>query len=409
MNQVVIIGGGASGIVSGIFAAREDNEVIILERNSECLKKILVTGNGKCNFLNESYSINNYHSKNIDIVDRIISSENINLVKDFFDNIGVVSKVKNGCYYPFSNQATSIKNCLISEALRVGVKIINNCLVTDIRKDGSGFRIVTDKDTYKCSQLVLASGSFAYPKTGSDGMGYSFLEKFGHSIIKPLPALVQLKSNFKYLKDWSGVRTDVELRLFEDGKCISQEEGEVQLTDYGISGICTFNLSHYVTRGLDEGRHEVIKINFVPFIDTLVTPWIDQYMKKVSNKSVGEALEGILNYKLVNIILKVNNISSDKYYIDLTKDEKFNLIKSLKSFEIEIIGSKSFDSAQVCNGGVSLLEINPVTMESLLIDNLYIIGELLDVNGNCGGYNLTNCWISGMLAGKSIGDKCDKS
>ena len=269
MNQVVIIGGGASGIVSGIFAAREDNEVIILERNSECLKKILVTGNGKCNFLNESYSINNYHSKNIDIVDRIISSENINLVKDFFDNIGVVSKVKNGCYYPFSNQATSIKNCLISEALRVGVKIINNCLVTDIRKDGSGFRIVTDKDTYKCSQLVLASGSFAYPKTGSDGMGYSFLEKFGHSIIKPLPALVQLKSNFKYLKDWSGVRTDVELRLFEDGKCISQEEGEVQLTDYGISGICTFNLSHYVTRGLDEGRHEVIKINFVPFIDTL--------------------------------------------------------------------------------------------------------------------------------------------
>ena len=132
-------------------------------------------------------------------------------------------------------------------------------------------------------------------------------------------------------------------------------------------------------------------------------------MKKVSNKSVGEALEGILNYKLVNIILKVNNISSDKYYIDLTKDEKFNLIKSLKSFEIEIIGSKSFDSAQVCNGGVSLLEINPVTMESLLIDNLYIIGELLDVNGNCGGYNLTNCWISGMLAGKSIGDKCDKS
>lgn len=409
MNRVVVIGGGASGIVAGIFAKRENNEVIILERNSECLKKILVTGNGKCNYLNESYSIHNYHSKNIDIVDKIISSDNINLVKDFFDNIGVVSKIKNGYYYPFSNQATTIKNCLISEALRLGVKIINNCLVTDIRKEEDRFFVTTDTEIYRCNYIVLASGSCAYPKTGSDGMGYSFLEKFGHTIIKPMPALVQLKSNFKYLKDWSGVRTDVELRLFEDGKCISEETGEVQLTDYGISGICTFNLSHYVTRGLDEGHKEVIKINFVPFIETLVTPWIDQYMKKVSNKKIGEALEGILNYKLVNIILKVNNISRDNYYLDLTKDEKFKLIKSLKSFEIEITGSKSFDSAQVCNGGVSLLEINSTTMESILVDSLYIIGELLDVNGNCGGYNLTNCWISGMLAGKSIGDYCDKS
>lgn len=409
MNRVVVIGGGASGIVAGIFAKRENNEVIILERNSECLKKILVTGNGKCNYLNESYSIHNYHSKNIDIVDKIISSDNINSVKYFFDNIGVVSKIKNGYYYPFSNQATTIKNCLISEALRLGVKIINNCLVTDIRKEKDRFFVTTDTEIYRCNYVVLASGSFAYPKTGSDGMGYSFLEKFGHTIIKPMPALVQLKSNFKYLKDWSGVRTDVELRLFEDGKCISEETGEVQLTDYGISGICTFNLSHYVTRGLDEGHKEVIKINFVPFIETLVTPWIDQYMKKVSNKRIGEALEGILNYKLVKIILKINNISRNNYYLDLTKDEKFKLIKSLKSFEIEITGSKSFDSAQVCNGGVSLLEINYTTMESILVDNLYIIGELLDVNGNCGGYNLTNCWISGMLAGKSIGDYCDKS
>lgn len=409
MKRIVIIGGGASGIVTAIFAKREDNEVIILERNSECLKKLLVTGNGKCNFLNESYGIKNYHSKNIEIVDKIISSENINLVKEFFENIGIVSKVKNGYYYPFSNQASTIKNCLICEALRLGVKIINNCLVTDIKKEAREFFISTDKDTYKCNQVVISSGSLAYPKTGSDGMGYNFLEKFGHSIIKPLPALVQLKSNFKFLKEWAGVRTDVELRLFEDGKYIDKEDGEIQLTDYGISGICTFNLSHYVTRGLEEGHRETVKINFVPFIETLVTPWIDQYMKKVSNKKIGEALEGILNYKIVNIILKTNNISSNKYYVDLTKNEKFILAKSLRSFEIEITGSKSFDSCQVCNGGVSLLEINQKTMESLLIDNLYITGELLDVNGNCGGYNLTNCWISGMLAGKSIGDKCDKS
>ncbi len=409
MSRVIIIGGGASGLVASIFAKKNGNEVIILERNTECLKKLLMTGNGKCNYLNEKYGITDYHSQNIELVDKIISDENINLIKEFFDKIGVVYKTKNGYYYPFSNQAITIKNCLINEALRVGVKIINNSFVTNIKKEKNKFLVSTDSEKYKCDDVIVASGSFAYAKTGSDGMGYKFLKELGHNIIKPLPALVPLRSNFKFLKEWAGVRSDVELRLFENGKFIDKEDGEIQLTDYGISGICTFNLSHYVTRGLSEGCREIIKINFVPFIKTLTTPWIDEYMKKVSYKRVGEALEGILNYKLVKIILKVNNISVDKYYCSLTKEEKYNLIKSLKSFEIEIIGSKSFDSCQVCNGGVSLQDINYRTMESLKVENLYIVGELLDVNGNCGGYNLTACWISGMLAGKSIGYKSDKS
>lgn len=405
MKKIVIVGGGASGIVAAILAKREDNQVIVLERNSTCLKKLLMTGNGKCNYLNERYSMSNYHSSNIEIVDKIISSENINNIKDFFDEIGIIPKIKNGYYYPFSGQATTIKETLLLEARVRGVEIITDCLVEEIEKSCDNYVVKTNAAKYECNKLVLAMGGATVPKTGSDGMGYHFLEKLGYNLIKPLPALVQLTSNFKYLKDWNGIRTDVDLQLFEDGKFIAEEVGEVQLTDYGISGICTFNLSHFVTRSLDLGRKNVIKINFVPFIETLITPWMNEYSRKNKYKRVGELLEGFLNYKLVKVILKFNNIDGNKYYTDLAKEEKYNLCKSLRAFPIEITGTKSYDNAQVCNGGLSLTDINYETMELVNHKNLYVIGELLDINGNCGGYNLTACWITGMLAGKSIGGR----
>ena len=406
MSDIIIIGGGPSGIVTAIKAKNKNNNVIVLEKNNVPLKKLLLTGNGKCNYFNEIFSTKNYHSMNIDIVDKIISDKNLNSVKEFFDNLGIIPKIKNGYYYPFSNQATTIKNVLLREAELKGVNIICNSEVIDIEKKDKFIIKCTDKE-YTCDKLVISMGSKAYPKTGSDGLGYSLLKKLGHSIIKPLPALVQLTSNFKYLKDIDGVRTDVYMELFEDDKYIDSESGELQFTNYGISGICTFNLSNYVTRGLDEGRSEVIKINLVPFIETLITPWMDQYSKKNSNKNLTELLEGFLNYKLVNMILKVSNLKGTNYYKDLTNEEKLELCKNLRSLKIEITGTKSFDNSQICNGGVPLSEINYQTMESNIVKDLYITGELLDMNGNCGGYNLTTCWISGLLAGKDIGDSND--
>ena len=406
MSDIIIIGGGPSGIVTAIKAKNKNNNVIVLEKNNTPLKKLLLTGNGKCNYFNEIFSTKNYHSMNIDIVDKIISDKNLNGVKEFFDELGIIPKIKNGYYYPFSSQATTIKNVLLREAELKGVNIICNSEVLDIEKKDKFIIKCTDKE-YTCDKLVISMGSKAYPKTGSDGLGYSLLEKLGHSIIKPLPALVQLTSNFKYLKDIDGVRTDVYMELFEDDKYIDSESGELQFTNYGISGICTFNLSNYVTRGLDEGRSEVIKINLVPFIETLITPWMDQYSKKNSNKNLTELLEGFLNYKLVNMILKVSNLKGTNYYKDLTNEEKLELCKNLRSLKIEITGTKSFDNSQICNGGVPLSEINYQTMESNIVKDLYITGELLDMNGNCGGYNLTTCWISGLLAGKDIGDSND--
>ena len=407
MTKIVIIGGGASGIVSSIYAKNDNNEVIVLERNSSPLKKLLMTGNGKCNYYNENQSLDNYHSNNMEIVEKIIIQENLDKVEELFNNLGIVPKIKNGYYYPFSNQATTIKNALEKFALKKGVIIKNNFLVESIEKDNNKFIVKTNEKEIECDKLVISTGGCAYPKTGSDGMGYDFLKKLNHTIIKPLPALVQLLSDFKYKKEWQGIRTDVELELFEDKNYITKEEGEIQLTDYGISGICTFNLSHYVSRGLDKNKKEEININFVPFIKTLITPWMDNFSKINKDKNIKELLEGILNYKLVNIILKISNIEENVFYKDLTNEEKLRLCKNLKSMKINITGTKSFDSSQVCNGGVVLTEINEKTFESKIVNNLYIIGELLDINGNCGGYNLTIAWLSGILSGLDIGEKND--
>ena len=405
MKRIIIIGGGASGIVAGIFAKNKKNEVIILERNPSVLKKLLMTGNGKCNYMNENYSRDFYYSQNMDIVDSIISSENILNMKEFFEHLGIVPKIKNGYYYPFSNQSNTIKQALIQEALKKGVLFHCNQCVQKIEKKKKGFLVICEDETYNADMVVLACGSKAYPKTGSDGMGYSFLKEFQHTIIEPLPALVQLESKGSFLKEWDGIRTDVIVELFENNSYIAREEGEIQLTSYGISGICTFQLSHYVTRGLFEGKEETIKINFLPFVKEYYSIWLDHFAKEHSDKNISELLEGILHYKLVNIILEKCNIDKSSFYLKLSNEDKLRLIHTIRSFEVPITKTKGFDSCQICNGGVALSEINPTTMESKLVDGLFIVGELLDMNGICGGYNLTTCWISGMLAGKKIGDK----
>ena len=409
MERILIVGGGASGIVTGIFAKKDNNEVIILERNNTPLKKLLMTGNGKCNYLNEVYDESCYHSMNPEMIKEVINESNLLEVKKFFDDLGIVPKIKNGYYYPFSNQASTIQKALIQKAKEQGVKIVEEVHITKIEKQKDLFIVTSKEETWTGNKLVLATGSCAYPKTGSDGMGYEFLKNFHHTIIKPLPALVQLIGKGNYFKEWDGVRTDVEMVLEEENQIISKETGEIQLTNYGISGICTFNLSHFVTRGLDSHKKEVIKINFIPFIKENQKEWLATYSETHSTKNLKELLEGFLNTKLVNTILMVAHLPKNKKYQELSEKEQEELLKYLSKFPIEIIGTKGFDSCQICNGGVSLKEMNPKTMESLKIPNLYIVGELLDLNGNCGGYNLTLCWISGQLAGTAIGAENDKN
>lgn len=383
--KIIIIGSGASGLAAGISLLRCGYDVTILERNNISGKKLLLTGAGRCNFFNSDQNIVHYHSNDKDILAKIITSDNIHLVEDFITSLGIVPKVKDGYYYPFANQAYNMKELLERTYLDLGGKIKYNYLVEKIEKKNSLFLI---NDNISCDKLILATGSKAYKMTGSDGIGYQLAKKFNHHIVKVLPSLTSLITREKI--NLKGVRVDAKVTLYEDGVKVREELGQVQFTDYGLSGICIFNLSYYAVKGLNKNKKEVITIDLMPFMDKV----------SFKNKKVYDLLLGFLPNKMIDYILKTLDISKDVYYEDLSNDKKQELTKTLKEMEFNITSYKEFDFSQVCSGGVSLREINPLTMESIFVKNLYIIGELLDVNGDCGGYNLTFAFLSGILTSR---------
>ena len=410
MAKILVVGGGASGLVASIYASKGDNEVILIDKNNNLGKKILLTGNGKCNYWNKDISLCHYNSFDMDVLDKIIIDKNKIEVENFFDRLGIIPKIKDNYYYPSSNQASSIQTALILEAELNGVKILNNEEVVSIEKNNDLFLVNTSNRELYVDKVILATGSKACPKTGSDGYGYRLARSFGHTIIKPLPALVQLKLDCPFLKDWHGIRSDVSVSLYENDKLIKSSVGEIQLTDYGVSGICIFQLSSLVSRGLYNSCNEEIEINFLNNLNINNEDEFVKFMNKrnriVVGRSISQLLDGILNYKLINLILKYIWISRDDIWDNISDVKKLELGRFLTKCRLEVIDTNSFDNAQVCSGGVSLKEINPLTMESLKITGLYIVGELLDVDGECGGFNLGFAWISGYLAGNSLGE-CD--
>lgn len=405
MKNIAIIGGGAAGLVAAIFAAREKNNVTIFEKRNICGKKILVTGNGRCNYWNKDDSISHYNTTDMDTLKKIYTEENKKDALELFNKLGIVPYIKNGYYYPYSKEATTIKNALLEEAKRLNIEIRTDFKVESITKKNGVFLINGEEESIEKDKVILATGSFAYYNDPESSIGYSIAKSFGHNIIKLLPALVQLKGNENFFKDWKGIRSDVKVALYDGEEQMKEEEGEILLTDYGVSGICIFNLSSIAARILDKKEFVNIRINFVPWLqeESLVS-WLDERIEEIANMKIDGFLEGFLNSKLVSVILNISKISKDKYWKDLTNNEKELLANNIQNFNLKITGTKSFREAQVSSGGVDLNEINPLTMESKKEKGLHLAGEILDVDGDCGGYNLSFAFISGMLAGKSVGN-----
>ena len=396
--KIIVIGGGASGIVASIFAKRDNNEVIVIEKNSKCLKKLLITGNGKCNYFNDDFSFEHYYSNSNDL--SFINDSNKRRILDFISSIGVIPRVKNGYYYPNSNQSYSVHNSLLKEASLRGVNIVYDCKVLNIVKKDNGFIVSTNNGDYRCDKVIISTGGKSYPKTGSEGDGYLFGESLGHKVIPVIPSLVGLVSNDKFIKSLSGVRCDA---------CVSlgskSEIGEVQFTDYGLSGICIFNLSNIAGRLGNCSIKINFLYNFVSDFDSFCNVF-DSINNSVKGRSIGELLEGYLNYNIVNVILKKCNIDFSCSWSDLGNKKKI-LFDNLVTFNVNIVGTRGFDVAQVSMGGISLDDIDINTFESKLIPGLYFTGEVMDVTGDCGGYNLGFAFLSGMIAGESVGDLCD--
>lgn len=391
MKKVLVVGGGPSGLTAAIFAS-ENTKVTVMERNSSCGKKLLLTGNGKCNYWNDDQDIKHYHSSNEELLKGILKEKHLKETFDFLSSLGIVPFIKNGYYYPFSNQAVTMKNALMKRALKNKVAFSYDTLLSSIEKKEGQFFVKTNQGEDFFDAVILANGGKTYPKTGSDGNGYQLLEKLGHTIISPVPSLVALETKGDFLKKWHGIRTNVKVSF--QGKV---ESGEIQLTDYGVSGICIFNVS----RGFSLKNDNRLVIDFLPFTDKPYE-FFNHIFKNQKDYSIGEILDNILNYKLVPIMLLKSNIAYDVYPSDLSLLEVDMLIRTLTHFELEVVGTKSFDQAQVCSGGLSLMEVKTDTLESKKISNLYVVGELLDIDGDCGGYNLTNAFVTGMLAGKGV-------
>lgn len=390
MSKVVIIGAGASGLVCGIVAARNGHEVIILEKN-KIGKKILLSGNGRCNYFNDDFTINHYRSNNIDILKKYINEFNKNKVLDFFTSIGIVPRINNGYYYPYSNTSTSILNSLLVELNRLKVRIINEEVV-DIKDNV----VITTNNKYNSDKIVLATGSLASLKE-STNFGYDYLTKIGHKLTTIRPALVQLVGNDNY-NDWAGIRCDAKVSMYEDNKYITSEVGEVQLTNYGLSGICVMNLSGRISLGLNNHKEEV-RINFIPFIGDISKYLMDRD-KLLPNRTIIELLESIINYKLLYFILKKSKIKDNMRLSELNNKELETLINNLTNFNVEVIDTKDISCSQVATGGLRLDEVD--NFESRIKPNLYIAGELLDVDGDCGGYNLGFAWLTGIIIGESL-------
>lgn len=398
MKRVIIIGGGASGLMTALNIPK-DYEIIILERKT-IGKKLLQTGAGKCNYWNEDININKYYSPNKELLSSILSNENQHSVLDIFRRLGIIPKIKNGYYYPSTESSQTIKNALLTKVASKAI-IKEDFKVTAISKKNNKFIVSSDKETLTCDKLVVATGSNASLKD-KDYLAYNYLKETNHTINYLLPALVSLQIEDKLLTSLKGLRTDSELSLYENKKLLKKELGQLQLTANSLSGICTFNISSLASRGLYNKKEEVVKINFLPFIKT--TSYLDYFNERnilLEKPQAKELFETILHYKLVNAIFAKEKLTNEKWD-DLSTKKKEALIKDFIEYEVEITKTATISEAQTVTGGVSLKEINLATMESLLVKDLYITGELLDVDGICGGFNLAFAFITGYLAGKSM-------
>ena len=402
--DVIIIGGGASGLISAIEAAKRGLSICIIERLPKLGKKLLATGNGRCNMTNLQLQEKDYRSEIPTFPYEVIHRFSAQHTLHYFEKLGVLWKEEKGYVYPRSEQATTVVNALELKVQALGISVYYEKEVISLDKTTRGFDIKLHDGTHIFGeQCILATGGKAQSKLGSNGSGYQLAKRLGHKIVPVVPALTGLHTNHKAVTKWAGVRAKAGLTCKVDGQTVFKEQGEVQFTNYGISGVPTFQVSRFATYGLERGKSVFIELDFaLEYTKEQLYDLIERFIHTCSYKNIRELLEGIFSKKLVPIFLKeVNFVETIRVY-QLKKQQIQALVSVIKSFSLPIIGCNSFEQAQVCAGGVSVKEVDVTTMESKKVKGLYFVGELLDVDGTCGGYNLQWAWASGYLAGNSV-------
>lgn len=405
MKRTGIIGGGASGMMAAVAAAGRGAKVTILEQRERVGKKLLATGNGKCNLSNLDFCVSrDYKSHDRKRLPSFFERFGVEDTVRFFRERGMRTINKNGYLYPRSGQAQTVLDLFREELERLGVITECSCRILNITKKENGFIVTTDRDTYYFDRLILACGSPAGTKPSDRLGGYDFARRLGLFVYEPLPALTALRCRDSCFRALAGVRcmAGVGIHISDKGKQREfYEYGELQLTDYGISGIPVFQLSGYAGEALARGKKVRAMIDFLPEIPR--EEW-GRFCQDQYGFCLGRSAEqlgcGLLHKKIVHVLLAKCGIKPSEIVGTATKKRIFAFLDQMRSFPAEVISTNPMENAQVCMGGVALSEVDD-NLQAFKIPGLYLCGEMLDVDGRCGGYNLQWAWTSGFIAGSA--------
>jgi predicted Rossmann fold flavoprotein len=402
-RHVIVIGGGASGILAAISAKKQGANVTILERNPRIGKKILVTGNGRCNFTNINTDVTCYHGNNPKFAYSALAKFDSKETIDFFEKIGITHKVEEfGKVFPMSDQASSILDVLLYELHETGVKIICNAYVKKIVDSNEKFMVTLENGkTFQGDRVILATGGKAMPSTGSDGNGFDLAKNLGHAMIDIFPGLVQLKLEGNFFKQIDGVKFIGTAEILHHNQSIAKDRGDILFANYGISGPPILQISRKAGELLHKDEEVTLKLTIMDRFtkkdlkELLITRFNNQ-----PRKTIAFSLVGLINKRLIPVLLKEAGIEDLKCPVaNLSNKECEKIIHILTDWRFKVRGTKSWPSAQVTAGGIATHEIHQNTMESKIIKGLFFAGEIIDIDGQCGGFNLQWAWSSGFVAG----------
>ena len=396
-----ILGGGASGMAAALAAAENlENQVILMERQSRVGKKLSATGNGRCNLTNLRMSPAHYHGQQPEFAQYALSVFDAQAALEWFSGLGLLTVAEDsGKVYPYSDQANSVVDVLRFALEQENITVKLGFDAEKVRKTPTGFRVESREEGIDCDRLVIACGGLAGTKLGGTMSGYKFLRSLGHRCTKLRPTLVQIKTAWSGVTGLKGVRCNCHAAIY-CGECLhSQSTGELQFTEYGISGPVIFEISRDVCQ---EKGEWVARLDFLPDMseETLMAELL---RRKSTRLPASELLTGILHNRLGRVLSQAAGICAGQMVSQLPEEALEQVVQAVKDFEIRLTEPLGMDSAQVTAGGILTEEFDEKTMESRRIPGLYACGEVLDIDGDCGGYNLQWAWSSGRLAGLHAG------
>ena len=400
MYDAIILGAGASGMMAAITAGRREKKVLLIETMDSVGKKLSVTGNGRCNITHDPITLSAYHTDMPKRLESVLGAFDLEATRKFFESIGVSVYNRDGYVYPRSNEARSVVKCMELALDEANVELITGVTPKDIKKTDNGFSLKIAEKTHEAVSLVVACGGMAKKEVGGSDNGLILAKSFKHRIAEPFPSLTELFCTGLTFKKLKGVRVHGRVCIIMDGEIISEDVGEIQLTENGISGIPVFNISYEAISGLNIKKPITAVIDLFPEMDEKMLAAYVEYRCNIGRRSIEEALLGLLPEKLIPEILKLFNLNGKKA-AKLSDTDIYNLCHILKGLALDVCSYGDYSRSQVMAGGVLLHDLSD-NLESDSVPGLFFTGEICNVDGICGGYNLQWAWSSGAVVGAAI-------